>query len=61
MLRRVVWKKFTDVSEVLAIAVIMETASTSETSANSYHATRRKIPEDSLLFSTLLDFDIHDS
>jgi hypothetical protein len=31
MLRRVVWQKFTDVSEIL-IALMMEAASTSETS-----------------------------
>jgi hypothetical protein len=46
MLRRVVWYKFTDVSEVIAasimramiafIALMMEAASTSETSVNFY-------------------------
>jgi hypothetical protein len=53
MLRRVVWYKFTDVSEVLAasiigniIALIMDAAMTSETSANFYQTTRRNIPED---------------
>jgi hypothetical protein len=43
MLRRVVWKKFTDVSEVFTASVIramsalmMEAVSTSETSVNFY-------------------------
>jgi hypothetical protein len=56
MLHRVVWKKFTDVSEVLAayiirliIALMMEAASTTETSINLCQITRRKIPEDSCL------------
>jgi hypothetical protein len=41
---RFVWQKFTDVSEVLAASIIkamMEAASTSETSVNSYQTTRR--------------------
>jgi hypothetical protein len=45
MLRRVVWQKFTDVSEVLAT----EAVSTSETSINFYQTTQRNIPEDDLL------------
>jgi hypothetical protein len=56
MLRRVVWQKFTVVSEVLAafiirlmIALMMGGVSTSETSANFYQTTRRSIPEDSHL------------
>jgi hypothetical protein len=39
MLHHLVWKKFTDVSEVLAasiIALVMEAASTSKTSVNFY-------------------------
>jgi hypothetical protein len=56
----VVWYKFTDVSEVLAASIIrvlskeltlrislmIEAASTCETSVNFYHTTRRSIPED---------------
>jgi hypothetical protein len=45
--------KFTDVSEVFAasiiIALMMEAASTSETSVNFYQTTRRNIPEDNHL------------
>jgi hypothetical protein len=44
MLRRVVWYKFTDISE--ATALTMEAASTSETSMNFYQITRRNFPED---------------
>jgi hypothetical protein len=53
MLRRVVCQKITDVSKVLAaargllIALMMEAASTSETSVNFYQTTRLNIPEDS--------------
>jgi hypothetical protein len=50
MLRHVGWYKFTDVSEVLAtsivraiIALMMEAASTSETSVNFYQTTRLNI------------------
>jgi hypothetical protein len=55
MLRRVVWYKFANVSEVLfasiikarsLISLIMESLSTSETSVNFYETTRRNIPED---------------
>jgi hypothetical protein len=59
-LRRVVWQKFTDVSEVLvasiiSIALMMEAASTSETSVSFYQTTRRNNPEDRHpQFSTLL-------
>jgi hypothetical protein len=52
MLRRAVWYKFTDVSELLnasSIMTMMEAVSTSETSVNFYPTTRRKIPEDSQL------------
>jgi hypothetical protein len=52
MLRRVVWEKFTDVSEVLAESIIramMEAASTSKTSVNFYQTTRRYIQEGSRL------------
>jgi hypothetical protein len=51
MLRLVVWKKFTDVSKVLAASIIraiiflMEAASISETSVNFYQTTRRNISE----------------
>jgi hypothetical protein len=60
MLRRVVWKKFTYVSEVLAasiiravsiIALIIVAASTSETSVDFYQITRRNIPEDSHIYN----------
>jgi hypothetical protein len=50
-----VWSKFTNVSEVLAASIIMaivlmmEAASTSETSANFYQSSRRYNPEDSHL------------
>jgi hypothetical protein len=49
-LRRVVWYKFTGVSEVFTafIIAVMEAARTSETSVNFCHTTRRNIPEDSL-------------
>jgi hypothetical protein len=56
LLRREVWWKFTDVSEVLAVSIIralialmMEAASTSETSVDFFHTTRRNDPEDSHL------------
>jgi hypothetical protein len=52
MLRRVVWYKFNDDFDKLAaslIALMMEAASTSETSANFYQTTRRNNPEDSHL------------
>jgi hypothetical protein len=55
MLRRVVWQNFTDVPEVLAatiisrIALMLEAASTFETSVNLYQTTRRNIPEDGRL------------
>jgi hypothetical protein len=61
MLRRVLWQKITDVSEafsasiigamiiiIVIIALMMEVANTTETSAN-YQTTRRNIPEDSHL------------
>jgi hypothetical protein len=40
MKRRVVWKKFIDVSEVM-----MDTSRTRETSINFYQTTQRNIPE----------------
>jgi hypothetical protein len=50
MLRRVVWYKFTDVSEVLIasiiIAMMIEAASTSEMLLNLYQTTRRNVPQD---------------
>jgi hypothetical protein len=52
LLRRVVWYKFTDISEVLAsfiIRAMMEAASTSETSVNFYQTARRKNPVNSHL------------
>jgi hypothetical protein len=52
MLRRVVWWKLTDVSEVVTASIVtlmMEAVSTSETSANFYQTTRRSIPEDNYL------------
>jgi hypothetical protein len=48
MLRRVVWWKLTDLSEVLAAFVIvrmMGAVSTSETSVNFYQTKRHNIPE----------------
>jgi hypothetical protein len=58
-MRRVVWQKFTDVSDMLAasiigaintifvlIALMMEAASTFETSVNFYQTTRFNNPED---------------
>jgi hypothetical protein len=54
LLRHVVWEKFTDISEVLAasiiravIALMMEAASTSETSVNFCQTAQRNNPEDS--------------
>jgi hypothetical protein len=52
LLRRVVWWKFTNVSEVLAaciIALMMEAARISETLVNFYQTTRCYNPEDSNL------------
>jgi hypothetical protein len=51
LLRRGVWNKFTDASEVLSaiIALTMEAASTFETSVNLYQTTPRNNPEDSHL------------
>jgi hypothetical protein len=37
------------------IALMMEAVSTSEMSADFYHNTRRNIPEDNTLFSTLIN------
>jgi hypothetical protein len=51
-LRRVVWWKFTDVSEVIAasiIALMMKAANTSEKSVNFYQTTRLNNTEDSHL------------
>jgi hypothetical protein len=53
LLRRAVYKKITNVSEVLASSIIraftlmMEAVTTSETSVNFYQTTRRNNPEDS--------------
>jgi hypothetical protein len=51
MLRRVVWYKFADVSEVLtsSIALMIEAVSSSETLVNIHQTTRYYIPEDSRL------------
>jgi hypothetical protein len=49
LLFRFVWKKFTDVSEVLAayiFRVIMEVASTSKTSVKFYQTAQRNYKED---------------
>jgi hypothetical protein len=65
MLRRLVWQKYTDISEVLAasITLMMETVSTSETYVNLYQATRRDIPNDSQLHircrENLKSHDLH--
>jgi hypothetical protein len=51
MLRRVIWWKFTNILEVLPasiIRVLMEAASTSETSVSFYQTTRGNIQEDYL-------------
>jgi hypothetical protein len=60
MLRRVVWKKFTDVSAVLTasiiraiIALMMDEVSTTETSVNFYQTTRRNIPEDIFILAAV--------
>jgi hypothetical protein len=59
LLRHRDWQKFTDVSEVLAVTIIMaisvlmmEAISRSETSVNFYQITRRCNPEDRHLQST---------
>lgn len=56
--RRIVWKKFIDVSEILVssviediIALTMETAGMSQMSVNFYQTTRRNVPEHSRLQS----------
>jgi hypothetical protein len=51
MLRRVVWQKFTDVTEMLTASFLRamshtEAASNFETTLNLYQTTRRSIPED---------------
>jgi hypothetical protein len=48
IMRRIVWQKLTDVSEVLA-ALMTETVSTFESPVNFYHTTRSNIPEDGQL------------
>jgi hypothetical protein len=68
LLRRIVWQKFIDVSEVLAASIIirvvmMKLASIYETSVNFYLTTRRNNPEDSHLhrrhmFFTELPFSV---
>jgi hypothetical protein len=52
MLRRVLWYKLTDVSEVHigpVIRAMMEAACTSETSVNFYQTTRHNTPDDNHL------------
>jgi hypothetical protein len=44
LLRHVVWQKFTDFSEMFA-ALVMEAASTSETSVSVCHITQHNNPE----------------
>jgi hypothetical protein len=51
MLRRVVSSKFTDLHHQGANALLIEAASTSETSVNFYHTTQRNNPEDSHLYT----------
>jgi GH25 family lysozyme M1 (1,4-beta-N-acetylmuramidase) len=55
MLLRVVWKKLTDVSEVVTASiislVIMKAVRTSETSDNFYQTTRRNVPKHHILIS----------
>jgi hypothetical protein len=48
MLRCVLWKKFTGVSDML-IALMTEAANTFKTSVNIYQTTQRSIPDDSRL------------
>jgi hypothetical protein len=59
MVRRVVWQKFTYVSEVLTASIIrsimMEAVRISETSVNFYETTQRNIPEDSHLHTRRLE------
>jgi hypothetical protein len=58
LLRPVVWWKFSDVSEVLAatvIALMVEAASTSETSVKFYQTTGCNNPEDSHLYKQKLN------
>jgi hypothetical protein len=57
LFRRVVWYKFTDVSEVLAAYIIR--ASTSETSVSFYQIIWRNIPEDSHLRFLVRDWIIY--
>jgi hypothetical protein len=64
MLSRVVWQKFTDVSEVLAasiistIALMMEAASTFETSVKFYKTIRCNNPEDSHLYDDVCSSEL---
>jgi hypothetical protein len=54
MLRRIVWYKFTDVSEVLTasnIRAMMEAVSTSEMLVNFYQTTRLSIPQVNRIFT----------
>jgi hypothetical protein len=60
MLRRVVWYKLTDVSEVLTamINLMMEAVSISETSVNFYETTPRNIPEDSHFYKIHMIYNL---
>jgi hypothetical protein len=51
MLRRAVWKKLTNIPEMITASIIkaMEAVSTSETLANFYQTIWRNIPEESHL------------
>jgi hypothetical protein len=58
MLRRAVWQKLTDVSEVLTASVIragrLMTDKVSEASVNFCHTTRRSIQEHSSIYLVLI-------
>jgi hypothetical protein len=58
MLRRVVWQKLTDVSEVLTASVIradrLMTEKVSEAPVNFCHTTRRSIQEHSSIYLVLI-------
>jgi hypothetical protein len=51
-LRRVVWWELTDVSDMLAVCIVVATWCTSETSVGFYQTARRNITEDSNLHSS---------
>jgi hypothetical protein len=53
-LRRTFWQKITEISEAMTVALMMEVASTSETSINVYQITRPNIPEDVIFMVTII-------